>query len=85
MQEVLNKNGRGAHFKHLPVGPNPPVRNASFGKQETANKQKDQEEEAAASAGDNFIPCKSPQGSEHANAHAVHHEEQQDVGEEPAT
>ena len=65
-------------------GPNPPVRNAALGKQETTHKQKGEEEEAASCAGDHLIPGKGTKGSEHSNAHAVHQKQQQDIGEEPA-
>ena len=82
---IVEGGGGGAHFtRAIPVGPNPPVRNAALGKQETTHKQKGEEEEAASCAGNHLVSGKGAQSSKHSNAHAVHQKQQQDVGEEPA-
>lgn len=75
---------RTMQFAFSPVSPDPPIRDAALSQEESTHKQQDQEEEATASASNDLIPSQRPYEPEEGNAHTVHQEQEQNVGEEPA-
>ena len=60
------------------------MRNVRLAEQESSDKKKNEEKEAAASAGYNFIPGKGADESKQSYAHGVHQEQKKNEGEESA-